>query len=717
MPAQPALPEKNESSRDKLLQRQAELTAQLKEAQIALYSEDAPEVLAERTRLLISAAQYQQQWQHSQAQYEQTTHELAQYDKDREQILLDAIQQQRWFWIKNKRELLFDSHSGYIFPNFQFVPHVTYDDWKNHNAQANYAPSAFCQGQWEATIGDEQVNDTQQVYWIDLIQTFPYQYRNNQSSYLYIYRSGSSFYPYYFLKKFKNGDNYPDSHEYIFDDSVVLPYLNIFPNREQILPNYIRLTASEKAQLILDFFIAQDFVPFFENNKNEDDEDDDNFNETLAAEANQIFPHYRARVLALRELAEVETQLAALPAAPAQPEILSARPNLSEELRPYDLPAIAQSVWQYSQAAQQWLGSLKTRLDAWAQQHAAWLADAHAITQSLSAKLPPADEATQNLLQARRHALRDALAFSLDPVQAALTQFLAQAQAMQRDLESINDKPNSLALLADLEHAPRPSFALLAEHTAQLCGNAVARFEWLGEHQEFVHAVIADEEKSSKDYIAFTELTRREFMADVESKSIDEPIAEKCFAEWAAERRALLEQWLPLVQAGLNGTLPADTVLAVLKHLHQYQDDVDMFYRMNRVSIYIEYADDEANGARLEALKVAIKREEICHALSQNLRETLFALPSSSQRVWLAQFAENWQTGILNGIEAFLHSENLAGRSEVANLIAEEMHEIRRQSLAACLQDAQAYSAALEEREKSFNALMFKMRKAVKGAE
>ncbi len=64
-----------------------------------------------------------------------------------------------------------------------------------------------------------------------------------------------------------------------------------------------------------------------------------------------------------------------------------------------------------------------------------------------------------------------------------------------------------------------------------------------------------------------------------------------------------------------------------------------------------------------------------------------------------------------------MHSENLAGRSEVAKLIAEEMHEIRRQSLAACLQDAQAYSAALEEREKSFNALMFKMRKAVKGAE
>ena len=104
------LPAENESSRDKLLQRQAELTAQLKEAQIALYSEDEPEVLAERTRLQISAAQYQQQWQHSQAQYEQTTHELAQYDKDREQILLDAIQQQDCFLIQNKRELLFQKN-------------------------------------------------------------------------------------------------------------------------------------------------------------------------------------------------------------------------------------------------------------------------------------------------------------------------------------------------------------------------------------------------------------------------------------------------------------------------------------------------------------------------------------------------------------------------------------------------------------------------------
>ena len=58
MPAQPTLPEKNESSRDKLLQRQAELTAQLKEAQIALYSEDMPEVLEMRNQLETQQAHF-----------------------------------------------------------------------------------------------------------------------------------------------------------------------------------------------------------------------------------------------------------------------------------------------------------------------------------------------------------------------------------------------------------------------------------------------------------------------------------------------------------------------------------------------------------------------------------------------------------------------------------------------------------------------------------
>ena len=652
-------------------------------------------MLAERTRLQISAAQYQQQWQHSQAQYEQTTHELAQYDKDREQILLDAIQQQRWFWIKNKRELLFDSHSGYIFPNFQFVPHVFYNNWKKQ--RANYAPSGFCKGQWELTIGNGKANNSQRDYWVALVKTFPHKYRNKQSSNLYIYRNDSSYSPYYCFYEFKYKNNNFYSRCGISDDTTVLPYLNIFPNRKHILTDYSRLTASEKAHLILDFFIAQNLIPIFEDTK-------------LAKEANQIFPHYRNRIYILRELADIESQLAALsvaqeptnelPAAPTtQPETLSARPNLSEELRPYDLPAIAQSVWQYSQAAQQWLGSLKTRLDAWAQQHADWLADARAITQSLSAKLPPADGTTLHLLKTRRQALRDALAFSLDPVQAALTQFLVQAQTMQRDLESINGKPNSLALLADLEHAPRPSFALLAEHTAQLCGNAVARFEWLGGHQEFVREIVADETESSREFAAFLSQSHREFLEAAAQDSIDAPVAEKCFAEWAAERRTLLEQWLPLVQAGLDGILPADTVLAVLAHLRQYQTELDTFYRKERLPLYIKHAHTQG-GARLEMLETAAAREKTYHALSQNLRETLFALPSSSQRVWLAQFAENWQTGILNGIEAFLHSENLAGRNEVAKLIAEEMHEIRRQSLAACLQDAQAYSAALESARK-----------------
>ena len=323
MPAQPTLPEKNESSRDKLLQRQAELTAQLKEAQIALYSEDMPEVLEMRNQLETQQAHFQAQLKYSEQQCTKLNAELALYDLGGEQILLDAVQQQRWFWIQNKRELLFDSHSGYIFPNFQFASHLSTNQWEQERER--YAPSKFHIGKWKLTKNLE-TND-QNFYFIKkIIASYPKSRRGQTPVSLFYFGDGRYYfesYLYHYIYEFgacsgcSNTISRSDSYSESF---CVLHYLNIFPNSEQIAPEYLSLTNNEKAQLILDFFIAQDFVPFFENNKNEDDEDDDNFNESLAAEANQIFPHYRARVLALHELAEVESQLAALPAAPTQPE-------------------------------------------------------------------------------------------------------------------------------------------------------------------------------------------------------------------------------------------------------------------------------------------------------------------------------------------------------------------------------------------------------------
>ena len=52
-------------------------------------------------------------------------------------------------------------------------------------------------------------------------------------------------------------------------------------------------------------------------------------------------------------------------------------------------------------------------------------------------------------------------------------------------------------------------------------------------------------------------------------------------------------------------------------------------------------------------------------------------------------------------------------RNEIFLSMNEEFRKIQQQNLAEFLHDAQSYSNALDQREKEFATLMFKMRKAI----
>ena len=60
--------------------------------------------------------------------------------------------------------------------------------------------------------------------------------------------------------------------------------------------------------------------------------------------------------------------------------------------------------------------------------------------------------------------------------------------------------------------------------------------------------------------------------------SIESEEVSKWFAEWRQERLQILQQWQPLIQAGLNNLIPQHTVLDTLQCLEQYQQNLDKFY-------------------------------------------------------------------------------------------------------------------------------------------
>ena len=132
--------------REQLVIQQQQLAEQLKQLQFQLYDKSASDVVAHINQLQLEKAKQQGILQQAQQQLAQLNPELDSFNTGAEQILLEAISQQAWYGFKNKREIVFDSRTGLLFPNFEYVPHIKYDDWKT--AQKEYAPNGVGKKLW-----------------------------------------------------------------------------------------------------------------------------------------------------------------------------------------------------------------------------------------------------------------------------------------------------------------------------------------------------------------------------------------------------------------------------------------------------------------------------------------------------------------------------------------------------------------------------------------
>lgn len=711
---------------DELTAAQQQLTSKLQALALVLHDQSSPEV-----RELMSQLQYEKTKQET--LIEQAQQKLAQIkpkletmDRGAEAILLHAISQQAWYAFRNKREILFDSRTGLLFPNFEYVPHVTAGEWLEK--QKNYAPNHMGKKEWRALHGFYERANAQDkklisgCYWEGSWGfCFPKKYAGATIKILLLCTTNSNLYTAFgnfcsktqFDKRTVTRDN---------DYHVVLPVFPIFYDAD-IQINSIHTTATEKAKLILDFFIAQDWIPIFEPFLEKSaNEDEDDYQKRLATkqkecdEYNRLFDAYYQRIQLERQLAAVEQRLAELPP-PAPDNPFTAAFDYRQALQDqhYDLVYIGQSVWQYSLAVQSWMRFLLTQLDDISQRQQSLLSQAAQLSQSLSAKplsSPHLSDAEQQLLQARHTDLQQRLDFGLVSVRSALFEMLQQAQSLQQQLQQAHQHPDSLSRLAQIEAQQRPSFALVAEHSATLCTQVLTKLEWLAQSLDFVHAVVQSEQQFTAHYLILLDKYQADLQQQGTDNSIEATDVAQWFAEWRQQQWVVQQQWQPLIQAGLDHVLPQSTVLDTLNTLQSYQQAIDQFYLTQRLGVHTTYAF-QPNGHRQEKLEREQKLSELRHQLMQSMEQIIFALPSSVEKIWLVRWVEVWQQGLLQEMSNLLQHEQLIERDDIVQIMLDDMRKVQQQNLAACLQDAKSYSQALAVREKDVATLIFKMRKAL----
>lgn len=727
-------------SYDALLTQKATLTNQLKQLALVLHDQSSPEVRELHSQLQLEKTRQQGIMQQAQQRLAEISPQLEALDQGAEAILLEAISQQAWYAFKNKREIIFDSRTGDVYPNFEYVQHVSGHDWKQ--AKKTYALSGI-KGDWQML---------HEVFYIDLDKgkrcgflnseiksdyderTFDYPifFRGKQKVNISIFCDKSVnrnlSYPAGITEFSKTGSNTcVSSNRGPGSDvartlSCVMPVLKVL-NNPDLLPDHPRLTEPEKAKIILDFFIAEDWIPIFEPflDKN-DNEDDDDYQDRVAAkqrecdEYNRLFDAYYQRIQLERQLIAIKQKLETLPP-PAPDNPFTATFDYRQALheQQYDLNNINQSVWQYSQAIQTWVRFLLTQLDDITQRQQPLLAQAAELKHALTAKPISSKHLTDTefqLLQARHHDLQQRLDFGIEPVRAALFSVLQQAQTLQNQLQQAHQYPDSLMRLAELERQPRPSFNLVAEHTATLCTQALTKLEWLEQSLDFVQAIVQSEQQHTESYLVLLDKYQADLLQQGTVNSIEASDVQQWFTEWRQQHLIAQQQWQPLVQAGLEHVLPSQAVLDTLQAMQHYQQAVDQFYLSERLGIHTTYAF-QANGHRQEKLEKEQKLTELRHKLMQQLEAVIFALPSSVEKIWLVRWVEVWQQGLVQAITDLLQHEQLIERDDIVQIMLEDMRKVQQQNLAACLQDAKSYSQALAMREKDTATLIFKMRKAL----
>lgn len=713
----------NYGEREGLEHQRAALLEQLKELQFKLFDKSSPEVIEHLNQLQLEKATQQSLLKQAKSKLEQLEPELENFEEGAEKILLEAISHQDWYGFKNKREIVFDKRSGLLFPNFNYIPLINYHDWDN--LKKEFSPNGIGKKQWVSLDSvfyrEGNQKETWHIYGGTSEFNFPIKFaclENNAGNLIYTYLNNSpNHYESwcYFSNFCINGKSSREQRSQP-SDPMVFPTLKILDNPELSIEN-IRLTKLEKAKIILDFFIEKDWIPnfeaFLEKSNNEDEEDfQERLNEAQQQcdEYNRIFDAYYKRIQLQKQLVNLESKIAELPE-PAPVNVFTSDFDYRLDLKSYDLNAIQNSVWQYSQASQQWINTLLNHIDEWENQNLNLVKNIVELNQELDKKLPVSMNVTaeeRQLLESQLQYLKKRLDIGLTPLRSNLINLLSESQQISSNLE----QTNTLTGLAQIEQQLRPSFTLLAEHSATLCTKTLKEMEWFDQSLDFVKVVVGVLRKSAADYLILVDKYQQDLMQLGLDNSIESEEIAKWFAEWRSERLSLLKQIQPLLDAGLNKLIDEQTVLDVLPCIEQYQIELDQFYLQKRLGIHTTYAF-QPNGHRQEKLEKEQELTKLVHQFMQQLEKVIFNTQTTAQKIWLIRFSEAWQQGVVNQITDFLAKEQLIERDDVVLIMSEELRKVQQQNLAACLQDAQSYSEALAQREKDVNTLIFKMRKAL----
>lgn len=620
--------------------------------------------------------------------------------------ILEAIKNQRWYFIKNKPKILFDKSTGLLWANLHTFncckeggKYYSPGEADNIISGYSFGMDGFrvptCYELWQA-VADKTIPFHEDHYGGTLMGRV-----RMESWRLLAIQYWTCEYNGY--KRKKDLDEKGATRRLI--DNELIPAA-IFPcsdyliqnsdYQEKVNPDNPVYTEKERLQFTLDLFTKNELLPVF------NDEAITELYKKLYFEKPQL----------VEQLQELENQIKQLQTV----TLLSSEFDYTALLAKYDIKAINVSLIKYYQAVQQWCRELMEKVDYYEEQKASVIKDFNLISLKLSKKYEANSnltEAENILLRDRQHFFQKNFSLGMSSVKTKLLAVKKQADALEYKIDEINDGDNSLRELAELEQEKRVSFAFLAENTAQIIKNALLKIEYFEVNNTFVKNAINIWENWSEGYRVFKTTYKEDMKHDCEDDGIEEEIWSAWYQDWQQLRYAIELKMQPVIERGLCGSMPTNkevktSVPEQLIHiLDEYKKQIDKFYKEERKGIYQKFAF-QAGGDLQEKFETESSLYKFVAMLQSELQDIIFNCKNAEDRVWILNWANSLLDIQIDEVLKFVANNDL---QKISHTILDEFAALKQKNYDIYLADAKAYSEEKARREKAYNSLIFKMRK------
>lgn len=586
--------------------------------------------------------------------------------------ILAAIEKQRWYFFENKTDVVFDKTTGLLWSNLDTF---TWHDVNELPFSFSYAirkgesfrDDSF--GHWKVPSVDDFRNAFAD-------KTFPFQEGRN-------YRIKNNCYWLVILNNYQHGVIDLDNLSIVNDRAcyVILCNDSLIKNSDYLKKKLTANYSVQKAQATLDLFVENELVPIFDNYGITELYKQTYFEESLV------------------KTEGVKT--------PRKPSGLSSGFDYKIFLGKYNLNEIDSSPIKFYKAIQSWTSEIIEKLDSYDEEKSEVFSEFNTLSLQLSKKYdvnPNLTEAENNLLSERQEFFSKNFSIGMNTVKTKILALKKQADNLEYRLDEINNNSDSLTELAKLEKENRPSFAFIAENTAEIIRNALLKIEYFEKNKSFVENAIKILKSWNEDYLVFKTINRDALKKICTDDGIDEEIFLKMYSDWEKLRFKIEAKLQPLIEYSLKSDINFE---GIIKTLEDYKKSIDKFFIEERVGIYQKIFLSSGAGSDLtEKFEVESELYKRTMKFQSELQEIIF----SSENSYDKYFILNWANDLLDiQIDEILNYVNDKDLGKITGDILDEFAKLKLKNYDMFLTDARAYSESQAQREKQYNSLMFKM--------